>query len=135
MELKTMNTDFLGKGFAFPLRVNSRGGITRSQQAQKVQESILTILGTQYGERVMRQNFGCNLESLVFAPNDLATANLAQYYVEEGLNTWEPRILLEEVTVTNDYDQNRLVIQISYRLKSTYEPQNLVYPFYLEQQA
>ena len=128
-----MNTDFLGKGFAVPLRVNSRGGITSSQQAQKVRESILTILGTQYGERVMRPNFGCNLESLVFAPNNRATANLAQYYVEEGLNTWEPRILLEEVGVTNDYDQNRLVIQIRYRLKSTYEPQNLVYPFYLEQ--
>lgn len=128
-----MNTDFLGKGFAVPLRVNSRGGITSSQQAQKVRESILTILGTQYGERVMRPNFGCNLESLVFAPNNRATANLAQYYVEEGLNTWEPRILLEEVGVTNDYDQNRLVIQIRYRIKSTYEPQNLVYPFYLEQ--
>ena len=130
-----MNTDFLGKGFAFPLSVNSRGGITQSQQAQKVRESILTILGTQYGERVMRPNFGCNLESLVFAPNNRATANLAQYYVEEGLNTWELRILLEEVTVTNDYDNNRLVIQIRYRLKSTYEPQNLVYPFYLEQQV
>lgn len=130
-----MNTDFLGKGFAFPLSVNSRGGIAQSQQAQKVRESILTILGTQYGERAMRPNFGCNLESLVFAPNNRATANLAQYYVEEGLNTWEPRILLEEVTVTNDYDNNRLVIQILYRLKSTYEPQNLVYPFYLEQQV
>ena len=128
-----MNTDFLGKGFAFPLSVNSRGGITSSQQAQKVRESILTILGTQYGERVMRPNFGCNLESLVFAPNNRATANLAQYYVEEGLNTWEPRILLEEVGVTNDHNQNRLLIQIRYRLKSTYEPQNLVYPFYLEQ--
>ena len=130
-----MNTDFLGKGFAFPLSVNSRGGITQSQQAQKVRESILTILGTQYGERAMRPNFGCNLESLVFAPNNRATANLAQYYVEEGLNTWEPRILLEEVRVTNDYDNNRLLIQIRYRLKSTYEPQNLVYPFYLEQQV
>lgn len=130
-----MNADFLGKGFAFPLRVNPRGGIQRSQQAQKVKESIRTILGTQHGERVMRPTFGCNLESLAFAPNNRATANLAQFFVEEGLKTWEPRILLEDVTVENDHAQHCLLIQIRYRLKSTYEPQNLVYPFYLEQQS
>jgi uncharacterized protein len=128
-----MNPDILGKGFAFPLHVDSRGGIAGSQQAQKIRESIRVILGTQHGERLMRPSFGCNLKSLVFAPNSRATADLARYYVEEGLATWEPRILLEEVTVENDLRANCLNIQIRYGIKSTYEPQNLVYPFYLEQ--
>lgn len=126
-----MNTDILGRGFAFPLRPNVRGGIQQAQAEQKVQESIRIILDTQYGERVMRPTFGCNLRSLVFAPNTAATANLARHYVEEGLRRWEPRILLEEVTVQNDVGADRLLIQIRYRLKSTYEAQNLVYPFYL----
>lgn len=128
-----MNTDILGKGFAFPLRINPRGGITESRHTKKVRESILFILGTQYGERVMRPNFGCNLKSLVFAPNNTATANLACYYVEEGLTTWEPRIILEEIIVENDNQHGRLMIHIHYKIKPTYEPQNLVYPFYLEQ--
>lgn len=127
-----MNTDILGRGFAFPMRTNSHGGIQDGQQAQKVRESIFVILGTQYGERVMRPTFGCNLRSLVFAPNNDATANLARHYVEEGLTTWEPRIMLDDVTVANDQTQGRLLIQIRYRLKSTYEPQNLIYPFYLQ---
>jgi uncharacterized protein len=126
-----MNTDILGKGFAFPLRLNSHGGIQESQHAQKVKESVLTLLGTQHGERLMRPTFGCNLRSLVFAPNSAATANLARHYVEEGLRTWEARIILEEVTVENDHSQARLLIHIRYRLRSNYEPQNLVYPFYL----
>lgn len=130
-----MNTDFLGKGFTFPLAVNSRGGIDRTQAAQKIKESIQIILGTQFGERVMRPTFGCNLASLAFAPNNKATANRAKYYVEEGLKTWEPRIILERVTVENDHQKNCLLIQIQYRIKSTYESQNLVYPFYLEQQS
>ncbi|MEB3180866.1 MAG: GPW/gp25 family protein [Nostocaceae cyanobacterium] len=127
-----MNTDFLGKGFAFPLSINPRGGINQSQQEQKIKDSIRMILGTQYDERVMRPNFGCNLKSLIFAPNNKATANLAKYYVEEGLNTWEPRIILEDVIVKNDYENNCLTIQVFYKIKATYEPQSLVYPFYLE---
>ena len=127
-----MNTDFLGKGFAFPLQANQRGGINVSKQEQKIRESILIILGTQYNERVMRPDFGCNLKSLVFAPNNAATSNLAQHYVEEGLTKWEPRIALDEVIVENDNSEERLIIQVYYRTKSTNEPGNLVYPFYLE---
>jgi len=127
-----MNTDFLGKGFAFPLQINQRGGINVSKQEQKIRESILIILGTQYNERVMRPDFGCNLKSLVFAPNNAATANLARHYVEEGLTKWEPRIALDEVLVENDNSEERLMIQVCYRIKSTNEPGNLVYPFYLE---
>lgn len=127
-----MNADFLGKGFAFPLKINSRGGIAQSQQQQKIQDSIHFILGTQYNERVMRPNFGCNLNSLLFAPNNRATAHLAHYYVEEALKNWEPRIIVDAITVNNDYEHNFLLIKISYRIKATNELENLVYPFYLE---
>ena len=127
-----MNTDILGRGFAFPLQVNTVGGIRESMLAQKVEQSILIILGTQHGERVMRPTFGCNLRSLVFAPNNAATASLARFYVEEGMTTWEPRIVLDDVRVENDNRNGRLLISIDYRIKSTYESRNLVYPFYLQ---
>lgn len=90
------------------------------------------ILGTQYGERVMRPRFGCNLKSLVFSPNNTATANLARYYVEEGLRQWEPRIELVNIVVENDNQQGALLIHITYRLSATPEVHNMVYPFYLE---
>ena len=127
-----MNTDVLGRGITYPMQVDGRGGIRRSAEAQKVRESILVILGTQHHERVMRPTFGCNLQSLVFAPNNTATAHLARHYVEEGLKHWEPRILLVQVLVENDNAHARLMISVHYKLKSTYEQQNLVYPFYLD---
>jgi uncharacterized protein len=123
---------FLGRGFAFPLQVNGRGGVAEAREAEKVRQAILVLLGTQFGERVMRPNFGCNLKSLVFAPNNLATANLARHYVTEGLRAGEPRILLDDVAADSDNVQARLVLHIRYRLRSTNEPQNLVYPFYLQ---
>ena len=128
-----MSIEYLGQGIAYPLRVNSRGGIAVARHEEKVRQSMRVILGTQRGERLMRPNFGANLKSLVFAPNNAATANLARFYVEEALRTWEPRILVDEVHVQNDNQGGQLLIEIRYRIKATNEPQNLVYPFYLQQ--
>ncbi|MFJ3902876.1 GPW/gp25 family protein [Streptomyces sp. NPDC090025] len=121
-----------GRGLAFPVRPGTLG-LAESAGPRKVEESIRIILGTQYGERVMRPRFGCNLKSLVFAPNNAATANLARYHVEVGLREWEPRIELVEVTVDNDLVGGLLLIGIAYRLRSTGELHRLDHPFALEQ--
>jgi phage baseplate assembly protein W len=127
--------DYYGRGMSFPAALGPSGGLAESTGLQKVEESIRIILRTQYGERVMRPTFGCNLKSLVFAPNDSATANLARYYVQQGLQQWEPRIDVLEVIVENaDLDgASGLLINIHYRLRATQDVQSLIYPFYLEQ--
>ena len=92
-----MSETFYGRGLGFPLRLGVTG-LDESAGVAQVEESIRIILGTQYGERVMRPRFGCNLKSLAFAPNTDATANLARYYVTEGLTRWEPRIEVVDVS-------------------------------------
>jgi uncharacterized protein len=126
-----MDPEFYGRGLSFPLQLGV-AGLSSSAGAAKVEESIRIILGTGYGERVMRPRFGCNLKSLVFAPNTDATANLARFYVTEGLTRWEPRIEVVEVSVRNDNLSSALRIHITYRLRATQDERNLVYPFYLE---
>jgi phage baseplate assembly protein W len=91
-----MTESLSGRGLGFPLRLGV-AGLAESTGVTRIEESIRTILGTGYGERVMRPRFGCNLKSLAFAPNNDATANLARYYVTEGLTRWEPRIASREV--------------------------------------
>lgn len=126
-----MDTEFYGRGVTYPFQLGV-AGISESAGVRKVEESIRIVLGTQYGERVMRPRFGCNLRSLAFAPNNVATANLARYYVAEGLAQSEPRIEVVDVAVTNDTAAGVLLIDISYRLRTTQDIRNLVYPFYLE---
>lgn len=128
----TTNEWFLGRGLAVPL-VMSPSGLADAAGIEKVEESMRIILGTQYGERVMRPQFGCNLSRLAFAPNDTATANLARYYVSEGLARWEPRIEVLGVDVVNDVEADRLIITVGYQLRATHDVRNFVYPFYLEQ--
>jgi uncharacterized protein len=128
-----MDPEFYGQGLSFPLRLGV-AGLAASAGAAKVEESIRIILGTGYGERVMRPRFGCNLKSLAFAPNTDATANLARFYVAEGLARWEPRIDVVDVSVLSDNDSEppALLIDVTYRLRATQDVRNLVYPFYLE---
>ncbi|MGN6030070.1 MAG: GPW/gp25 family protein [Thermomicrobiales bacterium] len=128
-----MINDPYGQGPSFPLVIDPTGGIQESAGQRKIEESIRIILGTQYGERVMRPTFGCNLKLLLFAPNSLQTANLARNYIEEGLQTWEPRIELVSVAVTNDPANAALVIAIDYRIRASQDEHSLIYPYYLEQ--
>jgi phage baseplate assembly protein W len=123
--------DVYGSGLGFPLRAGTLG-LVQAAGPDKVRESIRLILGTQYGERVMRPRFGCNLKTLAFAPVNATTANLARYYVEEGLTRWEPRIELVDVTVTGDNQAATLLIDITYRLRATQDVDHLVHPFSLE---
>lgn len=128
-----MNEDFYGRGLAYPLQVSTKGGLVESAGTRKIEESLRMILGTSYGERVMRPRFGCNLKSLAFAPNNAATASLARVYVEEGLRRWEPRIDLVDLRIENDNRQGCLLIHITYRVRATQDVASLIYPFYLEQ--
>jgi phage baseplate assembly protein W len=126
-----MEGDFLGRGWAFPLRVDPRGGIKMSTGAADIEEAIRVILETAPGERVMRPAFGCGLHRLVFAPNSPTTAGLVAYHVREALGRWEPRIEVERVDVAPDPQREAvLLIDITYRVRSTNDRRNLVYPFY-----
>jgi phage baseplate assembly protein W len=123
--------DYIGTGWAFPLQVNVRGGILLSSPARDVKEAIQIILRTELGERVYRPDFGCRLSELTFAPMNTRTLFLIRLYVQEALEIWEPRIDLEEVEVDPDPVAGKVDIIINYRLKDSYEPGSLVYPFYL----
>lgn len=128
-----MTEDFYGRGAAYPLGIGAAGGVVEAAGQDKIEQSIRIILGTQHGQRVMRPTFGCNLQSLVFAPNSAATANLARYLVESGLRLWEPRIDVSEIDVSNDYQRDALAITVGYRVKGTQEFRSLVFAFALEQ--
>lgn len=123
---------FLGKGWRFPVAINLTGGLSSSQLEESVRESIFIILGTAPGERVQRPQFGCRIHDLMFDPNNSITAARAQYYCEEALYKYEPR--LKQISVEaapNRVEPNRLDIRITYVIVGQTNKKNLVYPFYL----
>lgn len=124
---------FLGRGWAFPVVLESSGDVAQAAYEEDIRQSILIILGTDKGERVMRPDFGAGLPGMVFEPINTTTIALVKHRVEQALITWEPRIDHITVAVTADPPQGRLMIEVNYRVRTTNTFYNLVYPFYLQE--
>ena len=65
--------NFIGRGWAFPARIDTRGGVALVVGDDEIEASLRMILGTALGERVMRPEFGCAIWDLVFAPVNATT--------------------------------------------------------------
>ncbi len=128
-----MSKGFLGSGIKSPIKVNERGSISLSQDNEKIRESILIILSTAKGERVMRPDFGCDIHEFVFSVINLSTLTLIKSAIKEALLLWEPRIeVLSVETSTESINDGVLSISIDYNIRSTNNEFNLVYPFYIK---
>ncbi len=126
-----MSDQFIGAGWAFPLRTDATGGIALVTREREIEESIRLILGTAPGERPMRPDFGCRIHDELFAEADAATAGRIAADVRAALRRWEPRITVDDVVVTlDDVDPSILYIDVRYAINSTNSRRNLVFPFY-----
>jgi phage baseplate assembly protein W len=127
-----MNEEFIGRGWAFPLRTDATGGIALVSREREIEEAIRLILGTSPGERPMRPEFGCRIHDFVFGTADGTTANDVGVEVRRSLSRWEPRIEVHDVVVTFDaLDQTVLYIDVRYSIRHTNDRRNLVFPFYV----
>ena len=123
----------LGSGWNFPVRPElNTGALAYSAGADKVRQSILIILETEPGERIMRPAFGCGLRRYFMKPNTAATRALIRHDVELALTTQEPRIRLDSVLVEPGDDPALVWIAIHYTHARDGRKDNLVFPFYLE---
>jgi phage baseplate assembly protein W len=125
---------FLGVGWAFPPRIDGTGAVVEAVYEEDIREAIRIILGTDPGERTMRPEFGAGLGQFVFEPVNTATVTRMQRQVRDALVVWEPRIDVEDVTVTPEGDPvGVLMVEVVYRVRATNARANLVYPFYLQE--
>jgi phage baseplate assembly protein W len=125
-------TALIGRGWAFPLGVDVKGGILVVGGIEEIEQAIHLILATTPGERPMRPEFGCNLADFVFEPMEPTTFGRIAFSVEEAMRRWEPRIVVDDVSVRPDPDREECVlIELQYRIRESYDRRSLVVPFYI----
>ena len=113
------------------MRVGPSGGIALASRDEEVAEGIRLILGTSPGERPMRPEFGCPIHEHIFAPADSTTTGLIAFEVANSLKRWEPRIDVLECRVARRHQPSLLYIDVTYAIRDTNDPRNLVFPFYV----
>jgi phage baseplate assembly protein W len=134
-DFTTERKDFLGRGWATPVELHPRtGNVATVAYEDDIRQSILIILETAPGERVMRPNFGCGIHDLVFTSLDSTTIQLIRSTVEETLQRCEARIDVLTVNVDESATlDGKLLVEIEYRVRKTNQTGNLVYPFYFRE--
>lgn len=127
-----MAQDFLGKGWTFPVNVTPGAQIAMSQYENDIREAIWIILGTSKGERIMRPDFGCGIHDFVFTSVNRSVLTLIEDSIRDALVRWEHRIEVINISTSSErMNEGKLSINIEYKVRSTNNRFNLVYPFYL----
>ena len=125
--------DFLGRGFAFPPRIDSATGqFVMAESEEDIRQSIYIILMTRMKERAMLPDFGCNLHEYIFEVPDSEFEIEIGNEIIEALTKYEPRIINVEVRVdTKNLTDGIIYLNIDYTVRATNNPNNLVFPYYL----
>jgi hypothetical protein len=125
-------TSFLGRGWQFPPEFSKGPNHTEMSADDKdIKESLVILLSTRIGERIMVPNYGCNLEELLFQPMTLTLKSYVVDLVKSAILYFEPRIDIERVDITAGDDlEGELLVELDYVIRATNSRRNMVYPFY-----
>jgi hypothetical protein len=106
----------------YPFAIDpGRGRLAEEENyAAHIEQLIKQVVFTAPGERINRPDFGCGIKRLVFAPNSVVTASLAQVTIYQALTKWLGSALsVNDVKV--EAIEERLEITIAYTLKARQE--------------
>lgn len=112
------------------LRFTRGGQLATVSGEEMIRQSLIVILSTRPGERVMRPDFGCRLHELLFAVTSDTTAGVAMHYVRQAVEQWEPRV--EVIEVSADWLRNAktvLEIALTYRIRASQAERSLRWAF------
>lgn len=109
-----------GAGQAGGPALTLAGGIAIVGGPARVRQALMLLLATVPGERVMRPDYGCPLDRLMFAPNDDTTAGLAIHYVRQSVGRWLPEVQILRLDAGRDPSgpAGRLWIWLDYRIRA-----------------
>ena|ERR1700704_3275693 len=117
--LSQYHTGEFFRGAGFPIGKSGKYPVEIIDDIDEVFSSILQILNTRRGERVMLPEFGSDLGPILWEPHDLFLQQEIRKELVRALTLWEPRVTIESV----DFDSNAyfvnlgiLVISITIRI-------------------
>jgi len=126
---------FLGTGWSFPPTFTEGGAdVATVSDAEDIHQSLQILFATSFGERVMQDDYGCDLGRFLFEEIDRSLINSLTGLVSDAILFHEPRIALNNLQISDgEAVAGLLLIQIDYTIRTTNSRYNMVYPFYLSE--
>jgi phage baseplate assembly protein W len=105
------------RGWAFPVTFNAAGPVMSKTDLVDIAQNLKHLMGTLPGERIMRPQFGCDWLAILFKnlTDDLRAE--IRTIVTEAIMRNEPRVVVEEVVVSQSREQvDRVHVSVMYRV-------------------
>jgi phage baseplate assembly protein W len=81
-----------------------------------IARSVRNIVFTVPGEKFFNEDFGSRISQSLFENIDTGSAVTIRSEIESSIRRYEPRVRLQNVTVSPDYDNNGVDVVIVYRI-------------------
>ncbi len=122
-----------GIGWSFPPTFDA---FTKEVQTvtgvEDINQSLSILFTTKPGERILVQNFGCDINVAMFQNIDLTEKTILENKIKNAIIVYEARIVLNAVNIdTSQLTSGMLYIQIDYTIEKSNNRHNMVYPFYI----
>ena len=114
------------KDMAFSMFANPMSGdIGKKTGASAVKGALVSILKTNFGERLFAPEFGTGIRGLLFEQMNPITEQRLKKEVESALARHEPRAEVLGITVKAQEEQNRYEVSVVFNVSSEAETQKL----------
>lgn len=90
-----------------------------------IKQALKLLLFTNIGERLFQPDVGSKIYGLLFEPIDPITTEVLKRSIENTIETYEPRVLLEGVDVVPNYDENSYEVSIYFSVLGINQPTSL----------
>ena len=126
---------FLGRGWSFPPTFSGGGAeVEMLSGSEDIHQSLQILLSTRLGERVMQEDYGCNLQHALFEEVDQGLVNDLNRIITDAILYHESRITLDQLDISDSLEEpGLLLIGIEYTVRNTNSRFNMVYPFYINE--
>lgn len=124
--------NFLGKGWSFPPAFSKTAtSVIMSAGVKDVMESLMILLSTSPGERLMQPTYGCDLRRFVFEQIDETLVTELNDEIAFAILHFEPRVKFLEASVKEQNELGGIIsIMVHYEVVITNTRHNIVFPFY-----
>jgi len=100
------------------LEPQTDGDFTRDIEYDAVINSLTNIFNTQPGTRRMLPEFAVDIWGYLFEPMDEITAHRIGNDFLRAIETWDDRVIVQNIHVHANYDRNQYEVKLTFRIEA-----------------
>lgn len=123
--MESLKISKLYKDLDLNLNMTASDDFAKKVDVAAVKQALKTLILTNYYERPFYPRKGANLRGLLFENLTPITANAITKVIENLIDTYEQRVVLQNVIVDPLYDQNAYSVELNFYVRNIDKPGSL----------